>query len=109
MSHGTRRRGRKRQAYAALLLKACGGDVHASLYELKSAATNAAQSQTYEPPKGEVIIRATGVGMAHRLGKAQVNALKNINLAIHKAEFVAITGTNGSGKSTLLELIGWLD
>ena len=33
------------------------------------------------------------------------DVLKNINLTIHKGEFLAIVGPNGSGKSTLLKLM----
>lgn len=35
--------------------------------------------------------------------------LNDINLDIHKGEFVAITGRSGAGKTTLLNLIGLLD
>ena len=36
-------------------------------------------------------------------------ALRKINLAFQKGEFVAITGESGSGKSTLLNMISGLD
>ena len=33
------------------------------------------------------------------------NVLEDINLLIHKGDFLGIVGPNGSGKSTLLKLI----
>lgn len=42
-------------------------------------------------------------------GDEAVKALKNINLAFNKAEFVSIFGPSGCGKTTLLNVIGGLD
>jgi putative ABC transport system ATP-binding protein len=43
------------------------------------------------------------------LGKRQVTALDDINIAIARGEMVSIIGPSGSGKSTLLNLVGGLD
>lgn len=42
-------------------------------------------------------------------GENRVKVLENINLDIHKGEFIAIIGASGSGKSTLMNIIGCLD
>ncbi|MDR1075315.1 MAG: ABC transporter ATP-binding protein [Xanthomonadaceae bacterium] len=39
----------------------------------------------------------------------KVSVLKNVNLEIHKGDFVALMGPSGSGKTTLLNLIGGID
>jgi len=55
------------------------------------------------------IIRMAGIKKIYDTGKVKVEALKGIDLEIHKGEMVAIVGPSGSGKSTLMNLVGCLD
>lgn len=48
-----------------------------------------------------IIIRLRGVGMQWQRN----TALRDINLTIHRGDFMAITGPNGGGKTTLLRII----
>ena len=56
-----------------------------------------------------MIIRVENLKKVYDTGKIQVEALRNINLAIEKNEYVAIMGASGSGKSTLMNILGCLD
>ena len=55
------------------------------------------------------IIEAVGVARTYRQGADEVFALRGVDLAVKRGEFIAITGPSGSGKSTLLHLLGGLD
>ena len=55
------------------------------------------------------VVRVTGVTKVFKLGKIDVTALKGIDLAIAKGDYISIMGPSGSGKSTLFNMIGGLD
>jgi ABC-type lipoprotein export system ATPase subunit len=57
----------------------------------------------------DVAIQARDLGRVYRVGPAEVNALRSVDLAVRRGEIVAGGGVSGSGKSTLLHLIGGLD
>lgn len=56
-----------------------------------------------------MIIKVENLRKVYDTGAVQVEALKDINLAIEKNEYVAIMGASGSGKSTLMNILGCLD
>ncbi len=55
------------------------------------------------------VIELKGVTKDYRQGVVDVHALRGLDLAVRKGEFVAICGPSGSGKTTALNLIGALD
>lgn len=55
------------------------------------------------------IIQLVNIYKSYFLGKEEIPVLKDINLKVHKNEYVALMGPSGSGKSTLMNILGCLD
>ena len=55
------------------------------------------------------ILKLTDICKDYQQGKDPVRVLKNINMTVHKGDYLAIMGPSGSGKTTLMNLIGCLD
>ena len=55
------------------------------------------------------LIQLRGITKAYGEGATAFLALKGVDLAIGRGEFVAIMGPSGSGKSTAMNLLGCLD
>ena len=49
------------------------------------------------------------IGKTFQTDDVETHALSEVELTIHKGEFVSINGPSGSGKSTLLSILGLLD
>ena len=55
------------------------------------------------------LIQLRDLAKIYQSGDSEFAALHDVNLAIERGEFVAITGSSGSGKSTLMNILGCLD
>ena len=61
------------------------------------------------PPDKKWVIVTRGIKREYDMGGEVVRALRGLDLAIGRNEYVAIMGPSGSGKSTLMNVIGCLD
>lgn len=55
------------------------------------------------------MLRLNGIRKSYKVGPAEIEILKGIDLNLEKGDFLALTGTSGSGKTTLMNIIGLLD
>ncbi len=60
-------------------------------------------------PSKEWVIVTRGITRDYDMGGEVVHALRGVDIAIRRNEYVAIMGPSGSGKSTLMNVIGCLD
>ena len=66
-------------------------------------------SSTAHAPSQEPLIRIQNLGKTYTRGGQLIPVLNDINLDVHRAEFISLMGPSGSGKSTLLNLIAGID
>jgi putative ABC transport system ATP-binding protein len=62
-----------------------------------------------QAPDKDWVIVTRGLKREYDMGGEIVRALRGVDVAIRRNEYVAIMGPSGSGKSTLMNLIGCLD
>jgi putative ABC transport system ATP-binding protein len=61
------------------------------------------------PTSNDAVFRVRGLTKSYQMGEVQVDALRGIDLDLHRGEFTVLLGASGSGKSTLLNILGGLD
>lgn len=71
--------------------------------------TNSAPEATEAAGERAVIIRTLGLEKSYGTGEAMTYALRGVDSAIFRGEFIAVMGPSGSGKSTYFNMIGGLD
>lgn len=62
-----------------------------------------------DPTNNDVVFHVRGLTKSYQMGEVKVDALRGIDLDLHRGEFTVLLGASGSGKSTLLNILGGLD
>jgi putative ABC transport system ATP-binding protein len=55
------------------------------------------------------MIELNAIWRTYQVGDSEVHALRGVDLAISRGDYLAVVGPSGSGKSTLLNVLGCLD
>ncbi len=55
------------------------------------------------------VVKIENLSKTYQMGQTRLRALKEVDLAVSRGQYLAIMGPSGSGKSTLLNLLGCLD
>ncbi len=74
-----------------------------------TAERRAVVNQQGAVPDKDWVIVTRGIKRNYDMGGEIVRALRGVDVAIRRNEYVAIMGPSGSGKSTLMNVIGCLD
>src|ERR1700712_2065210 len=74
-----------------------------------TAERQAVVAEQGQAPGKDWVIVTRGIKREYDMGGEIVRALRGVDLAIMRNEYVAIMGRSGSGKSTLMNVIGCLD
>jgi putative ABC transport system ATP-binding protein len=74
-----------------------------------TAERQAVVSAAGATPGQDWVIVTRGIKREYDMGGEVVRALRGVDVAIRRNEYVAIMGPSGSGKSTLMNVIGCLD
>jgi len=57
----------------------------------------------------DIVLQAEGISKTFRSTGSDIEVLRDVDLAVRKAEVLCIVGASGVGKSTLLHILGSLD
>jgi ABC-type lipoprotein export system ATPase subunit len=55
------------------------------------------------------VVKSVGVTRVYKVDRLEVHALRGVDFAVKRGEFIGLMGRSGSGKTTLLNIIGGLD
>ena len=57
----------------------------------------------------QAVAELRGVSKVYGQGDLQVKALDQLDLSVHRGDYLAVMGASGSGKSTAMNILGCLD